>query len=525
MERSAPGFAGPADGPPLDYARDLGDPGEFPYTRGARGALARSAGWTHRELSGEGSPRRSNRQLHYLLGHGARGLDVIGDAATMGLVDPDHLYARHSVGTQGVSVCRREDFFELYDGVPMGEVSVSNSMNAPFCIAGLYLTAQHNGTDPALIRGSVINAPFFMEDYGYATHLPFPVRMRMALDAIEFATTHLPRFHPFVEDTYFISDGGPGPVDEMALGFVEIRAVARALIARGLDIDSFAPRIAVLVNCRMDVFTEIAKIRATRRIFARLMRDELGARDPRSWSPNVTVHTSGASLTAQQPVNNIVRGALQAFAMAAAGVKAMEISAFDEAFRTPSGTAHLVGLRTQQIIALETEVSASADPFGGSWFIEGLTDDIEARILARVAEIEAAGDPAELFESGYFRGIFQDAMERFGREISDGSRTVVGVNAFSMPPEDDTLLKEVSEVKIRPDDEHTERIIAWKAGRDMDRVAAGLAHVNEGVRTGANTVELIIHAFEHDATVGEIAGEIRVASGLKRDPMNPGAAA
>jgi methylmalonyl-CoA mutase N-terminal domain/subunit len=523
MDRTDVGFAGPAEVAHLDYARDLGDPGEYPYTRGARGALANTAGWTHRELSGEGSPRRSNGQLHYLLRHGARGLDVIGDAATMGLIDPDHPYARHSVGTQGVSVCRREDFFELYEGVPLGEVSVSNSMNAAFCIAGLYLTAKHSGTDPAVLRGSVINAPFFMEDYGYATHLPFDVRMRMALDAIEFATTHMPKFHPFVEDTYFISDGGPGPVDEMALGFVEIRAVVRALLERGLDIDSFAPRIAVLVNCRMDLFTEIAKIRATRRIFARMMREDFGAKEPRSWSPNLTVHTSGASLTAQQPVNNVIRGSLQAFAMAAAGVKAMEVSAFDEAFRTPSDTAHLVGLRTQQIIALETNVGDSVDPFGGSYFMEGLTDDIEQQILHRVEEIESQGDPAQLFDCGYFRSIFQDAMERFGREISDGSRTVVGVNCFQMTPEADTLLKDVAEVKIAPDRAHTQRIAAWKESRDPEKVAAGLANVNHGVRNGANTVDLIIQAFEQDATVGEITGEIRAAMGLPRDPLLVGA--
>lgn len=517
-------FALPEDVQGLDYQNDLGDPGSYPFTRGSRGALRTSAGWTHRELSGEGSPKRSNEQLHYLLEHGAQGLDIIGDAATVGLLDPDHPFARHSIGTQGVSVCRKQDFLELYKGIPLADVSVSNSMNAPFTIAGLFLSAKHEGIDPKLVRGSVINAPFFMEDYGYATHLPFNMRMRMALDAIEFATEHMPKFHPFVEDTYFISDGGPGMVDEMALGFVEIRAVVRALLQRGLDIDSFAPRIAVLVNCRMDLFSEIAKIRATRRIFARMMRDEFGAKDPRSWSPNITVHTSGASLTAQQPINNVIRGSLQCFAMAVAGVKAMEISAFDEAFRTPSDTAHLVGLRTQQIVGMETDVSSTVDPFGGSYFMEGLTDDMESKIQARVREFESKGDPEQLFETGYFRSLFHDAMETFGREISDGIRPVVGVNCLTIPDEEDTLLKEVSEVKIAPDLEHVNRISAWKAGRSEATVRRGLERIHGAVENGDNIVVATLDAFEDDVTIGEIADEIRGALGLAKDPLLQGAA-
>ncbi len=525
MQRNDLRFATPHNIPHLDYDSDLGDPGSFPFTRGGRGALSKAGGWTHRELSGEGSPRRSNEQLHYLLEHGAQGLDVIGDAATVGLIDADHPFARHSVGTQGVSISRRDDFLELYKGIPLGQVSVSNSMSAPFTVAGLYLAAKNEGIDPKDVRGSVINAPFFMEDYGYATHLPFPMRFRMALDAIEFATERMPKFHPFVEDTYFISDGGPGMVDEMALGFVEIRAVVKALIQRGMEVDSFAPRIVILVNCRMDLFSEIAKIRATRRIFARMMKEEFGAKDPRSLSPHITVHTSGASLTAQQPINNVIRGSLQCFAMAVAGVKAMEISAFDEAFRTPSDTAHLVGLRTQQIVGLETDVTGSVDPFGGSYFMEGLTDDMEHKILNRVREFESKGDPEQLFETGYFRSVFHDAMETFGREIAEGTRPVVGVNTLTIPDEEDTLLKEVSEVKMAPDLDQVNRIVAWKAGRSSATVREGLDRIAQAVEDGENTVPAILDAFNKDVSIGEVAGEIRVALGLPQDPLLEGALA
>lgn len=478
-----------------------------------------AAGWVHRELSGEGSPARSNAQLRHLIAHGAAGLDIIGDAPTMGLIDPDHPYARHSVGTNGVSLCRADDYFQLYDGIPLEDVSVSHSLQPAFAVAGLYLTAKYRGMDPARLRGSVINAPLFIDDYAYATHLPVELRMRFALDAIEFATRHMPKFHPFIEDTYFISDGGIGPVDEMAFGFVEIREVVRRLLARGLPIDSFAPRIAILVNCRMQVLTEIAKIRATRRIFARMMQEEFGAQDPRSWTVHVTVHTSGASLTAQQPVNNVVRGAVQAMAMAMAGVKAMEISAFDEALRTPSPAAHMVGLRTQQIVALETDVLAAGDPLAGSHHLEHLTDTIEEDILARVAEIEGRGDPADLVEGGWFRSAFEEAMIATNAEVVDGTRSVVGVNCFTVPDEEDTLLRAEAEAKIEPAVEHIETITRWKGSRPQAPLREALVQAAEaGADPSRNLVDTIVDAFQAGATMGEIAGAVRQGAGLSFDP-------
>ena len=483
------------------------------------GARTSATGWVHRELSGEGSPARSNAQLRHLIANGAAGLDVIGDAPTMGLIDPDHPYARHSVGTNGVSLCRADDYDQLYEGIPLEEVSVSHSLQPAFAIAGLYLTAKRRGMDPARLRGSVINAPLFIDDYAYATHLPVELRMRFALDAIEFATRHMPKFHPFIEDTYFISDGGIGPVDEMAFGFVEIREVVRRLLGRGLPIDSFAPRIAILVNCRMQVLTEIAKIRATRRIFARMMEEEFGAEDPRSSAVHVTVHTSGASLTAQQPVNNVVRGAVQAAAMAMAGVKAMEISAFDEALRTPSPAAHMVGLRTQQIVAFETDLLAVADPLAGSHHIERLTDTMEDAILGRVADIEARGNAADLVEDGWFRSVFEDAMIATNAEVADATRPVVGVNCFTVPDEEDTLLRAEAEAKIEAAVEHIETVRGWKAGRPQAPLQRALARATDaGADPSRNLVDTIVDAFEAGATMGEIAGAVRQGAGLSFDP-------
>jgi len=512
-------FYTPDDTAGLDYAT-LQDPGAYPYTRGRRSGAGPAGAWIQRELSGEGAPARSNAQFRYLIEKGALGLDVIGDAPTVACLDPDHPFARHAVGTQGVSLCRLEDYRELYDGIPLDRVTLSHSLPAAFAIAGLYRVAQARGIDPALLRGSVIQAPFYCEDYGYATHMPFALRMRLALDSIEFCTTTMPKFHAFVEDTYYISDGGPDAVEEMALGFVEIRYLVRQLLARGLAIDSFAPRIAILVNCRMDVFEEVAKIRATRRMFARMMREEFGAYDPRSWSVNITAHTAGSSLTAQQPINNVVRGTVQALTLAMAGVQAMEISAFDEAYRTPSAAAHLVGLRTQQVVQLESNVTKVTDPLGGSYYVESLTNDIERRIWQMVTHIEGLGDPATLCDQGWFRRVFEEAMQRNAREVEDGTLPRVGVNAFQMAADQDTLLREVTETKIEPCREHVEHITAFKRARDPLQLRDTLCNVHGIAATPhTNIMPAIISALEAGATMGEIAGALRVAYGVAYDPF------
>lgn len=506
-------FYGPAHVADLDYARDLGDPGEFPFARGRRASL-HAHGWIQRELSGEGSPARSNEQFRELLARGAQGLDVIGDAPTIACLDPDEELARHAVGTQGVSLAVLDDFRELYDGIDLARVTVSHSLPAWFAVAGLYLVARERGIGPAVLRGSVIQTPLYAEDYAYSVGMPVELRLRLALDSIEFATREMPRFHSFVEDTYYVSDGGPDAIDEMALGFVEIRKIARELVARGLDVDRFAPRIAILVNCRMDFFEEIAKIRATRRLFARMMRDELGARDPRSWSVNVTAHTSGSALTAEQPVNNVVRGATQALALALAGVQAVEISAFDEAFRTPSPESHLVALRTQQILELEAGVGRVADPLGGSWYVEHLTNEVERRIRERIVEIEALGDPARLCANGWFRALLENAMVARAREVHDGTVPRVGVNAFRVPEDEDRLLRDLAETKISPARERIERIREHKRRRPAAPVAAALDAVRRAAGDERQSLMgPIVAALEAGATLGEIAATLRAAYG------------
>ncbi|MCP4752065.1 MAG: methylmalonyl-CoA mutase [Proteobacteria bacterium] len=508
----------PEDLKGFDYDEKLGEPGSYPYTRGIR--PVGFWGWIQRELSGEGDAKTSNKQLKYLLSQGQTGIDVIADAPSNAMMDPDHPLAVNAVGTQGVSVCCLQDFRDLWKDLPLDAVTVSSSMPALLAACALYLVARDSGVPSEKLRGSTIQAPLYAESCGYSTHLPFDLRLRMSSDCIEFCTKTMPKFHSFVEDTYFFCEAGLNAVEEMALGFVEIRYLVRDLLKRGLDIDSFAPRIAILVDCGMDFFEEIAKIRATRRLFAKMMKEEFGARDKRSWAPVITSHTSGMAMTAQQPSGNIIRGTLQSLALVLGGVQAVEISAFDEAYRTPSPESHRVGLRTQQIIGLETNVTQVVDPLAGSYYVETLTDQVEAGIRAMIEEIESKGDPGKLSEEGWFKRFFENTMARYARQVEDGELPKVGLNCFQIPPEEDTLLKEVSVKKIEPYRDQIEKIIAFKKNRNHDRLASALGNLLESTRNKEeNTSSATIEALEAKATVGEIAGVMRQAYGLPYDPF------
>jgi methylmalonyl-CoA mutase, N-terminal domain len=514
-------FYRPDDIKTLDYKTILNDPGSFPFTRGRRHDVNPTEAWIQRELSGEGKPSTSNEQFKYLLGMGQTGLDIIGDTPSQGMVDPDHPFARYTVGNQGVSICNLQDYRDLHKDLPLDKITLSYSIPPSFVIAGLYLIAKERNISPAKLRGSVIQSPLYSEDCGYATHLPISLKLRMSSDCIEFCSKNMPKFHSFVEDPYFFSESGLDSIEEMALAFVEIRCVVRELLKRGIDIDTFAPRIAILINCRMDFFEEISKIRATRRIFAKMMKDEFGAKDQRSWSVVITCHTSGLSMTAQQPVNNIVRGAIEALALAIGGVQAIEISAFDEAFRTPSPTSHFIALRTQQIIQCESNVTKVMDPLGGSYYVEALTDDLQKRIWEMVLKIESMGDPAELSEKGWFRNLFTKAMERYTKDIQEKKLLKVGVNIYEIPEEQDTLLRNVAEEKIPPDFDRIEEIKKFKENRDHSKVKEVLHECFMKAKSkDVNLMYPIIKATESGATMGEIAGALRMGYGWNYDPYN-----
>jgi methylmalonyl-CoA mutase N-terminal domain/subunit len=507
----------PEDLKDFNYQEALSDPGSFPYTRG-RMSGARGS-WVQRGLSGEGDASRSNEQFKYLIKQGQTGIDVIGDTPTMICLDPDHPFSVPTVGTQGVSLCCLYDYLELFKGIPLDTIAISSSIPNIFTLSGLYLAAKKNGFDTTKVRGSVIQSPFFFEECGYTAHLPFPLRLRLTLDSIEFCLKKMPKFHSFLENTYFFSETGLTTDEEIAFGFVEMRHTIRQLLKRGLDIDDIARHIVWLVNCRMDFFEEIAKIRATRRIFARMMRDEFGAKNPRSQSLTMTCHTSGIALTAQQPFNNIVRGAIQCMALVMAGIQAVEISAFDEPFRTPSPESHLVSLRTQQVIDLESGIGKVHDPLGGSYLVESLTNEMEKKIQDSVRKIEALGDPAELSAKGWFKKFFEDSMERYHKDIEGKRRIKVGTNAHQMPEHQDTMLRDVAEAKIQPYIWHVERIKRYKERRNqatIKQVLQALKHTAQN--TSDNLMDSILAAFEKGATIGEITGAMRTAYDCPYDP-------
>jgi methylmalonyl-CoA mutase N-terminal domain/subunit len=492
-------------------------PGIFPFTRGRLSKSQAHTTWIQRELSGEGDGRRSNQQIRYLLEHGQTGIDVIGDSPTQSLLDPDHPLAREAVGTQGVSLCRKQDFLDLFDGVPFDRVSISSSVPAFFALSGLVIAAREARFPLERLRGSVLHGPLYTEDCSYAWHLPVDFRVRLALDTTEYCSRHLPKFHAYLEDTYFFSESGLTPIEEMALGFVQLRHLVRKLLARSISIDSFAPRIALLVNCSMDFFEEVAKVRATRRLYAKMMRDEFGALNPHSMSVAITSHTSGLSLTACQPINNVVRGTIQALALVLAGVQALEISAFDEAYRTPSKDAHIVGLRTQQILDLEAGLAKVQDPLGGSYFVESLTDQIEKRILERIREIEAMGDPEDLSANGFFREIFHQAMEDSQRGVEKGDVPLVGVNIHTLAEKDDRLLRDVAASKIETWYSHTKTIEGFKRERNILRLRDGLDGIATAVAGSENLIPAVIEALDSSATIGEIVTTMRSALGMPPD--------
>ncbi|MFW6113324.1 MAG: methylmalonyl-CoA mutase family protein [Actinomycetota bacterium] len=511
----------PEDLEGFDYREKLNDPGSFPYTRGIRYDLYPGGVWLARELSGEGDPERTNQQFKYLIEKGSLGLDVIGDTPTMAGLDPDHPFARYAIGTQGVSLCCLDDYRTIYSGLPIDRLTLSHSLPPHIVLACLYTHAREQGFDPGRLRGSVIQAPFFTEDCGYTVHMPFKLRLRLGADSVEFCAREMPKFHSFVEDTYFISEAGLDSVEEMALGFIEIRYLIRELLRRGVDIDSFGPRIAILLNGRMDFFEEIAKVRATRRLFAKMMRDEFGAKDERSQRVVITCHTSGLTLTAQQPFNNITRGTIEALAMVLAGVQAIEISAFDEAYRTPSPESHMVGLRAQQVIHMETNVTKVVDPLAGSYYVESLTDELEKRIWDMVQHIEGMGDASELSDGGWFkRNFFDNAMQRHHKKLQDQELLKVGVNVMQIPEEEDTILKDVAERKIEPCLERVDWIKEYKERRDPAPLEEAVRELHRKAGTeGENLVYAVIDAMEVGATMGEIAGILRMAYGADYDPF------
>ncbi|MCB9132416.1 MAG: methylmalonyl-CoA mutase family protein [Anaerolineales bacterium] len=502
-----------------DYLRDIGFPGEYPYTRGVHATMHRGRLWTMRMFAGFGTAEETNARFRYLLGQGQTGLSVAFDMPTLYGYDSDAPEALGEFGKCGVAVSSLADMEVLFDQIPLGEVTTSMTINSPAAIIwAMYIAAaEKQGYRRAQLGGTLQND--ILKEYIAQKEFIFPPEpsMRLVTDTVEFGTRELPLWNTISISGYHIREAGSTAAQELAFTLADGFAYVEAALARGLDVDEFAPRLSFFFNAHNDFFEEIAKYRAARRIWARAMRDKYGARQPRSWLMRFHTQTAGVSLTAQQPENNIVRVAIQALAAVLGGTQSLHTNSMDEALALPSEKAVTVALRTQQIIAEESGVANTIDPLGGSYFVEALTDRMEAEANAYFDQIQRLGGVVPAIEHGFFQREIADAAYVYQREIDDRRRTIVGVN--------DYVANEPVEVPILamdPDgyDRQVARLRRVRAERDDSVVQQTLHRLSDAARDESiNLMPPILECVEAYATLGEISDVFREVFGEYNEPV------
>ena len=495
-----------------DHDRSLGYPGEFPFTRGIYTTMYRGRLWTMRQYAGFGDAVESNRRYRYLLSQGQTGLSVAFDLPTQIGMDSDHPLALGEVGKVGVAIDSLEDMEALFEGIPLDRVSTSMTINSTAAILlALYVAVgKKHGVSAKQLSGTVQN-DILKEYIARGTYI-YPVRpaMRIVTDVFAWCRTELPQWNTISISGYHIREAGSTAVQEVAFALGDAVAYVEAALAAGLAVDEFAPQLSFFFNAHIDLLEEIAKFRAARRLWARLMRERFRAADPRSLLLRFHVQTAGSSLTAQQPENNIVRVAIQALAAALGGCQSLHTNALDEALALPTEQAALLALRTQQIIARESGVANMVDPVGGSYVIEKLTDEIEARAREYLEKIDALGGMLRAIETGYVQGEIQKAAYEYQQAVERGEQVVVGVNRFVAKEE-----RSIPTLRMEPEIERAQiaRLQALRKRRDTGKAAAAVAAVESRARGGENLLPAILAAVEAYATVGEISDALRRAFG------------
>src|SRR5271155_3531923 len=491
-----------------NYERDLGYPGEFPFTRGVYPTMYRGRLWTTRQYAGFGSAVESNHRYRYLLGKGQSGLSVAFDLPTQIGMDSDHPLALGEVGKVGVAIDSLEDMETLFDGIPLEKVSTSMTINSTAAILlCLYVAvARKQGANLARLSGTVQN-DILKEYIARGTYI-YPVRpaMRIVTDVFAWCRTELPKWNTISISGYHIREAGSTAIQEVAFTLANAIAYVQAAIDAGLSVDEFAPQLSFFFNAHSDLLEEIAKYRAARRLWARIMRERFNARDPRSLLLRFHAQTAGSSLTAQQPENNIVRVAIQALAAVLGGCQSLHTNSMDEALALPTEDAALIALRTQQIIAHETGVANTIDPVAGSYAIETLTNEIEAGALAYIAKIDTQGGVLRSIESGYIQGEIQKASYDYQRTVETKEQIVVGVNDFVAEEE-----RAIPTLRIDPEIERAQitRVQSLRARRDNAKTTATLTELQRRAATTENLLPAILNAVEAYATVGEISDTLR----------------
>jgi methylmalonyl-CoA mutase, N-terminal domain len=506
---------GPLYGPedaPQDPEESIGDPGSYPFTRGPYASMYRGRLWTMRQFAGFGTVEETNERFHYLLDHGQTGLSTAFDMPTLMGYDSDHPRSLGEVGREGVAVDTLDDMEALFEGIPLGGVSTSMTINAPAAIllAFYLLVGEEQGVPPEKLAGTIQTD--ILKEYIAQKEWCFPIEpaLRLVTDMIEFCSEQMPRWHPVSISGYHIREAGSTAAQELAFTLKDGFTYVERALERGLDIDSFAPRLSFFFNAHIDFFEEIAKYRAARRIWAREMRDTYGARREESMRLRFHAQTAGVSLTAQQPLNNVVRTSLEALAAVLGGTQSLHTNSFDEALALPTEEAVRVALRTQQIIAFESGAPNTPDPLGGSWFVEKLTDEIEAAAYGYFARIDELGGMVEAIRQNFPQREIADAAFTHQRELDERSRIVVGVNDFTEENEAATPILRIDPALER---KQTDRLAATRAARDAAAVEAALAELKRAAAGEANLMPPIIEAARARASEGEMIAAMQEVFG------------
>jgi len=502
----------PLDVAEQDYAADLGLPGEYPYTRGVHPTLHRSKLWTMRMFAGFGTAEETNKRFKYLLGQGQTGLSIAFDLATLMGYDTDQPEALGEFGKCGVAISSLKDMEILLDGIQLDKVSSSMTINSPAAIIwAMYLAAAENkGVRLDQLRGTTQND--ILKEFIAQKEFIFPPApsMRLVVDTMEFGMQKVPQWNTISISGYHIREAGSTAAQELAFTLADGMEYVRWGIARGMDVDQFAPRLSFFFNAHNDFFEEIAKYRAARRIWAREMRETFKAKDPRSWLLRFHTQTAGVSLTAQQPENNVVRVALQALAAVLGGTQSLHTNSMDEALALPSEHAVTIALRTQQIIAEESGVTNTVDPLGGSFFVEAQTDRMEKRAYDYFRRIEEMGGVIPAIERGFFQGEIADAAYRYQREIDTGIRKIVGVNAYA---EDKPFTVPILKMDPNGYERQISRLNEVRKTRDNGRVGQALDRLRIACLGTENTMPHIMECVHAYATLGEIVGVMKETFG------------
>jgi len=501
----------------LDYERDVGYPGVYPYTRGVYPSMYRGRLWTMRQFAGFGTAEETNTRFRYLLEHGQTGLSTAFDMPTLMGYDSDHVKSLGEVGREGVAIDSLEDMEQLFAGIPLDEVSTSMTINAPAAIllAFYICVGEEQGVPRERLRGTIQTD--ILKEYIAQKEWIFPPEpsMRLCVDMIEFCAREVPLWHPVSISGYHIREAGSTAAQELAFTLADGFAYVEASVARGLGVDDFAPRLSFFFNAHIDFFEEIAKYRAARRIWARELRERYGAKNPRSWLMRFHAQTAGVSLTAQQPEVNIVRTAVEALAAVLGGCQSLHTNSFDEALALPTEHAVKLALRTQQVLAHETGVAATIDPLGGSYFVEELTNRLEAEALDYFDRIRRLGGVIPAIKENFFQREIAEASFRFQSEVEAGQRVIVGVNRFQDPDEQPLEI-----LKIDPslEDKQVERVRALRRRRDAAVAERALDRLRrDAAQEDVNLMPAIIEASRAYVTMGEMCDALREVWGTWRE--------